>query len=206
MSVVSGGGGQDIVLAEEARMTADREAFVEAMSRAVSGVSIVTTDGDAGRFGQTVSSLSSVSADPPMLLACINRKSPTCSAIQENRVFGVSLLRADQRRLSDSFAGRPRTGLPYDFGSARWETAVTGAPLLTAAVARFDCVLDVAHEAGTHLIFVGRVVAAAPGEGLPLVYARRGYGELSTFPTARGGLATVEYDWDDELSRREFFE
>ena len=204
MPNVADGANVDIVLGEEARMTADRDAFVEAMSRAVSGVSVVTTDGAAGRFGQTVSAMSSVSADPPLLLVCINRKSPTCGAIRENGVFGVSLLRADQRRLSDSFAGRPRTGLPYDFDAVRWESAVTGAPLLTAGVARFDCVLDAAHEAGTHFVFIGRVVAAAAGEGLPLVYARRGYGELSAFPIARGGLATVEYDWDDELSRREW--
>ena len=80
MPNVSAGGATDILIAEGARMTADRDAFVEAMSRAVSGVSIVTTDGQAGRFGQTVSAMSSVSADPPLLLVCINRKSPTCTA------------------------------------------------------------------------------------------------------------------------------
>ena len=51
-------------------------AFVEAMSRSASSVWLVTTDGPAGRHGLTVSAVSSVSAEPPMLLACINRHSP----------------------------------------------------------------------------------------------------------------------------------
>src|SRR5436190_4986272 len=59
-----------------------RAEFVDAMSRAATGVTVVTSDGIAGRFGQTVSAMCSVSADPPTLLVCINRKSPICDAIQ----------------------------------------------------------------------------------------------------------------------------
>ena len=55
--------------------------FVEAMAAAAFGVSIITTDGDSGRFGLTVSAVSSVSAEPPLLLACINRKNPIEQAI-----------------------------------------------------------------------------------------------------------------------------
>lgn len=177
-----------------------REQFVDAMGRAVTGVTIVTTDGEAGRFGQTVSAMSSVSADPPMLLVCINRRSPIHAAIVQHRVFAVNVLRADQRRLSESFAGRPRKGTPYDFDSARWTTGDTGSPLLTGAVARFDCALDAAHEAGTHTIFVGRVVAASGSAGAPLVYARRGYGELHAFPNPRPGddILAAEPETDDE--------
>src|SRR4051812_9405794 len=57
-------------------MTVDRAHFIDAMSRGVTGVTVVTTSGELGDFGQTVSAMCSVSADPPLLLVCINRKSP----------------------------------------------------------------------------------------------------------------------------------
>lgn len=159
-----------------------RDHFIDAMSRAVTGVTIVTTNGTTGRFGQTVSAMSSVSADPPILLVCVNQRSPISVAILEHRVFAVSVLRADQRRLAEVFAGRPRSGISYDFSVASWDQESTGSPLLTGAVARFDCGLAAAHEVGTHLIFVGSVLSASSGAGAPLVYARRGYGELHAFP------------------------
>ncbi|MGI8475389.1 MAG: flavin reductase family protein [Thermomicrobiales bacterium] len=168
--------------AQDWSMTLDRDLFTDAMSRAVTGVTVVTSEGESGRFGQTVSAMSSVSAEPPSLLICINRRSPMCSAIERHRVFAVNVLRADQRRIAETFAGRPRSGLPYDFAGARWEADVTGSPLLVGAVARFDCGLEAAITVGTHEIFVGHVVGASANPGTPLVYARRGYGELHSFP------------------------
>jgi flavin reductase len=160
----------------------ERAAFVEAMSRAAAGVTVVATAGEEGRFGQTVSAMCSVSADPPLLLACINRKSACGKAILRHRVFSVNVLRADQQRVAQVFAGRPRSGEPYDFGCAVWEEEATGAPLLVGAAARFDCELAAVHEAASHRIFVGRVVASSAGNGTPLIYAHRGYGELLLFP------------------------
>lgn len=184
------------------KIAAERQRFVEAMSRAATGVTIVTSKGPSERFGQTVSAMSSVSADPPMLLVCINRKSPTCSAIQTERIFAVNVLRADHRRLAESFAGRPRRGKPYDFDAFRWDTGVTGSPLLAGAIARFDCTLEAAYPAGTHLIFVGNVVQADANPGAPLVYAGRGYGELHAFPN-RNDTAGWLLGEDIELERRE---
>jgi flavin reductase len=169
----------------------ERAAFIEAMSRAVAGVTVVTSAGGDGRFGQTVSSMCSVSADPPLLLACINRTSQTYQAINRYGVFAVNVLRADQRRVAEVFAGRTRSDTPYDFGCAVWEEAVTGSPLLVGAVARFDCVLETVTDAGTHRIFVGRVVASSSGPGTPLVYGQRGYGELLSFPRHRSDRRVV---------------
>jgi flavin reductase (DIM6/NTAB) family NADH-FMN oxidoreductase RutF len=165
----------------------ERAAFIEAMSRAAAGVTVVATAGEMGRSAQTVSAMCSVSADPPLLLACLNRKSRVCAPITTHRVFSVNVLRADQERVSQVFAGRPREGQgeAYDFGCAVWETAVTGSPLLVGAVARFDCELEATYEAGTHRIFVGRVVASSSAQGTPLIYAQRGYGELLLFPRHR---------------------
>jgi flavin reductase (DIM6/NTAB) family NADH-FMN oxidoreductase RutF len=153
-----------------------RDLFVRAMGRAVSGVTVVATDGPAGRFAVTVSAMSSVSADPPLILACIRRHSPANRAIAENGVFCVSVLAAAQAHVSDTFAGRPRQGEPFDFAVGDWRAAATGAPALADAAAIFDCALWSAHEAGSHTVFIGRVLAAGASEAAPLLYTGRRYG------------------------------
>lgn len=154
----------------------ERKAFVDAMSSAVTGVTVVTTAGKAGRFGVTVSAVSSVSADPPMVLACINRRSPACTAVRENKVFCINILATEQRHIADTFAGRPAEGAPYDFNSAEWNAAISGAPNLMGAISSFDCVLETACDSGSHTIFIGKVVAIRRGAGKALLYTERAYG------------------------------
>jgi flavin reductase (DIM6/NTAB) family NADH-FMN oxidoreductase RutF len=170
---------QDILLRHDrfdAVPSVGRVDFVNAMARAVTGVSVVTTVGTAGRMAVTVSAVSSVSADPPMVLACINRQSPACKAIRSNGIFCVNVLSADQRHVSDSFAGQPADGRPFDFACACWSAGATGAPKLEGAVATFDCVISASHDAGTHTVFIGRVVGVAEDDGAPLLYTLRSYG------------------------------
>lgn len=150
------------------------ERFIAAMARAATGVSVVTTDGEAGRFAVTVSAISSVSAEPPLMLACINRRSPVAAAIASNRLMAVNVLSESQQHIANVFAGRS-PGANYDFSCAEWCRAMTGSPLLNGAAAVFDCEVDAIHDAGTHRIVIGRVVEARCGEALPLVYAQRGY-------------------------------
>ena len=150
--------------------------YTDAMASAVTGVSVVTTDGVAGRFGITVSSVSSVSADPPLVLVCINRRSPACSAVHANRVFCINLLSTQQQELGNTFAGRPSRGQPFDFASAAWSEGLSGAPHFEGAVATFDCVVEQAHEAGSHNLFIGRVVAVSGSAADPLLYTRSAYG------------------------------
>lgn len=152
--------------------------FVEAMRSAVTGVTIVTTDGAAGRYGVTVSAFSSVSAEPPMVLVCINRSSPVSDALAHNMYFAVNVLSTSQQNLADTFAGRPGSCTPYDFGAARWSESTTGAPILAGAVAGLDCALVTTVDAGTHRIFIGGVVCVATAAGDPLIYSNRMYGRV----------------------------
>ena len=76
---------------------------------------------------------------------------------------------------------------------------MTGSPLLTGAVARFDCALEAGHTAGTRMIFAGNVLATSVSAGAPLVYARRGYGELHAFPNPVPTADTMFPELDDEL-------
>ena len=152
--------------------------FVAAMRGTVTGVNIVTTDGAAGRFGVTVSAFSSVSAEPPMVLVCINRRSPVSDALATNGCFAVNVLSASQRSLADTFAGSPDGSTPYDFGAARWNAFATGAPMLSGAIAGFDCALATTVDAGTHRIFIGRVVDVGTTTADPLLYSNRKYGRI----------------------------
>jgi flavin reductase len=162
---------------EPSEAVADHRAqFIEAMSQIVSGVSIVTTDGPAGRFGLTVSSFCSLDADPPMVLVCVNQRSPLLNAILENRVLAVNILAESYADLADTFAGRPQEGAPYDFDRATWTAGETKSPLLDGAVALFDCDLADHYEAATHVIFTAKVRRSDYDPQTPLLYTRRAYG------------------------------
>ena len=161
--------------------------FVSAMGAAVTGVNVVTTEGAMGRLGLTVSSMASVSAAPPMLLVCIDRRSPIVRAIQAHRVFAVNALGARQAAVAETFAGRPQAGEPYDFGVACWEPGGTGVPLLVGAAARFECLVASVHDAGTHTIVVGDVMASDRSAVRALAYSRRTYARPVPLEGARGG-------------------
>lgn len=179
---------RNVVLAKDKAMTApfrtpripheDPSRFVAAMAGAATQVSVVTTDGVAGQRGVTVSAFSSVSAEPPLVLVCINRRSPAVAAIDANGTFCVNLLRDDQSEIANCFAGRSTEFAPYDFACAEWGLAETGAPILLGAAASFDCTVEAAHDAGTHRIFIGRVAQALSQDAAPLAFSNRAYQAL----------------------------
>lgn len=153
--------------------------FTRAMGAAATGVTVVTTEGVAGRFGLTVSAIASVSAEPPLLLVCVNRRNPCVSAMTQNGRFAVNILAETQEDVARLFSGKPVSGAAYDFAQHGWATGEAGMPLLTGAAAHFECEVDTIHDAGTHRIFIGRVIAAERGERPPLLYSNRRYGRLA---------------------------
>lgn len=157
-----------------------RDQFLAGMRCAATGVTVVATDGPGGRQGCTVSAMSSVSADPPSLLVCINRQSRVAEAILGNRVFAVSLLGAGHKQVSEVFAGRVHTEVGSKFVCGFWDRLTTGAPVLRDAPASFDCRLVETVTVGSHLVLIGRVVATAMADAgpAPLVYANQAYHAL----------------------------
>jgi len=151
------------------------QSFTDAMSRAVTGVSIVTTDGPNGQFGLTVSSMTSVSASPPMLLVCVNRSSVAHDAIRDNEHFAINVLTAEQREIANQFAGRNASGERYLFDQATWDCGVS-LPRLRGAAAYFECSLVSAMTFGSHSIFVAQVTGSNAGNDEPLLYTGRDYG------------------------------
>ena len=153
-----------------------RDQFLEAMSRAATSVSVVTTDGPAGRAGVTVSAMCSVSADRPSLLVCVHHLSPAYKAIIANGRFCVNVLRADQSAISDTFAGRLPAPGGDKFACADWRRLATGAPALDRPLAAFDCTLMKHVEWGSHFVLIGDIVDVETDAGTPLLYVHRGYG------------------------------
>jgi len=151
------------------------QSFTEAMSRAVSGVSVVTTDGANGQYGLTVSSMTSVSANPPMLLVCVNRSSVAHDAIRDNECFAINVLAAEHREIANQFAGHSDTGSRYLFDRAVWECS-NALPRLRKAAAYFECSLVSAMTFGSHSIFVAQVTDSDAGADTPLLYTGRNYG------------------------------
>ncbi len=158
--------------------TPSRERFIEAMSHVATSVSVVTTDGPAGKAGVTVSAMSSVSADGdyPTLLVCIHEASSVVPLIKNNDVFAVNLLRDRQAYISDAFAGRFKETLSDKFACCDWHSLATGAPCIANALINFDCQVSEISKVGTHHVILGEVVDMAINKSGPaLVYANRSY-------------------------------
>lgn len=161
-----------------------RTRFIEAMGTHASSVNVVTTDGHAGKLGLTASAFSSVSADPPTLLVCINQRSPLCHAVQQNGRFAVNVLNEQQSDVSNRFAGRPAQGEPYDFSACEHAAGAYGQPLIHEAAASFECEVREVVLVGSHAIIIGAVQSATTGQTGPLLYARRHYGGFTPHPDA----------------------
>lgn len=164
----------------------DADQFKRGMRRLASGVSIVTTFDAGERHGLAATSVCSVSADPPTLLFCVDRKSVSNAAIRSAGFFAVNLLAE-----TDDDVAR-RFGSPADrhirFSGREWTKLVTGAPVLMDALASFDCVVTEAIEVASHTVFIGRVEAIELWQEntVPLVYHDGKYDKLSGFQRTRG--------------------
>ncbi len=157
------------------REPVDRKDFLAAMGRRVSTVNLVSTGGHGGRFGLTVTSMSSVSAEPPVVMIGINRKSPLCDAINVNRCFVINVLSVQQQHLANSFAGFHPEDRNYDFDLAHWKNGITEAPVLTGGTATFECSLLSHQDVGCHRLFMGTVLAAGHGVEDALCYGQHSY-------------------------------
>jgi len=150
--------------------------FREALSRAVTPVTVVTTAGQAGMAGITCSAVSSVCDSPPTILVCINRKSYANNVIKTNGVLCVNWLSAAQTEIANLFAGVGAVPMQERFSYGSWQTLATGAPAAAAACVALDCEILSASEIGSHSVFLVRVLARTePAASEPLVYCRRAY-------------------------------
>jgi len=147
-------------------------AFKHAMRHVPTGVTIVTSLRDGEPRGLTLNSFASVAVEPPALLVCVNREARSYLYISSSRIFCVNVLAAEQRHLAERFAGKVRE---RQFDEVAYTVDVTGAPVLDAAIAHFDCEVMEEHHVGSHSIFIGAVVGCTARSGTPLGYFNGGY-------------------------------
>ncbi|MCA9862586.1 MAG: flavin reductase family protein [Thermomicrobiales bacterium] len=151
--------------------------FKAALGSWAAGVTVVTTRLDDLVYGITVSSFSSLSMDPLLVLVCLADSNRLPRMIEQSGRFAVSILAAGQDDVSATFARSGREA-GNDLGA---ESLVmqTGAPVIAGSIAALDCELEQAVPGGDHTIMIGRVVAAtADPSKMPLIYYRRGYRDL----------------------------
>ena len=155
------------------------DTFRAALRHLAGGVSVITTGRGNDRTGLTVTSLSSLSAEPPTVMFGINLSSSSFPVLARHRSFGVNFLTAAQKEVADRFAGRGGAKGPARYAEAQWSEGRSGAPLLGGALAALDCELEELIERHSHAIVIGRVREIRIGANdAALLYWRGDYERL----------------------------
>jgi flavin reductase len=163
----------------EAKPVVDPEQFKLGMRTLAGAVNIITSAHAGHRYGMTATAVCSATADPPTVLACLNKLAGTHGAVAKSEVFCVNVLRAEDWELSTSFSGA-QSG-ESRFKSRDWTRLATGSPVLIDALVSFDCRVVKKLVHGTHTIFLGEVEQVLVGKkGKPLLYSDGQYAKLAS--------------------------
>jgi flavin reductase len=157
--------------------------YKQGMRRLASGVTVVTTTHEGGRFGLVSTAINSISTEPPILLVSVNQAGSAHDPIRASKAFCVNVLREDDTELAGRFSSsklRETRFLDRD-----WHALQTGAPALAGCLASFDCEVLREVEIATHTLFFGQVVETRlwTDEIDPLLYWNGSY--RATPPGAR---------------------
>ncbi|SKA32037.1 NADH-FMN oxidoreductase RutF, flavin reductase (DIM6/NTAB) family [Enhydrobacter aerosaccus] len=154
-------------------MSIDAVAFKKGMRHLAASVTLITTRHRDLRGGLTATAVCSVSAEPPQILACVNKSASAHDPIADAGFFCINILSPDHRKIAERFAGMH--GIEgddrfKDLGD--WSTLTTGAPVLKGCPVSFDCRLVTKVPAGTHTIYIGEIVdLALDANASALLYA-----------------------------------
>jgi flavin reductase (DIM6/NTAB) family NADH-FMN oxidoreductase RutF len=149
--------------------------FREALASYPTGVTVVTAMDAEGPAGATANAVTSLSLDPPMMLACLDRGSRTLNTVRAAGLFGVNALAAGQEDLALRFAAKDPA--PRKWDGVEWSER-RGSPRLDGALMWVACELRDLIEGGDHLIATGTVLVAESREALPLIFHRGAYRDL----------------------------
>jgi flavin reductase (DIM6/NTAB) family NADH-FMN oxidoreductase RutF len=149
--------------------------FRRACGRFPAGVTIASVlDAQGAPHGLTVSSFTSVSLDPPLILICLGHRVSAIEAFRASAHFGINVLAEDQRDLAERFASKGRDR----FDGVKWRRGRTGVPILAGVLAAMECAVRQRIAVGDHDIFVGEMVAARVAGGRPLIHFASHYRSL----------------------------
>ena len=146
--------------------------FRRALTRFPTSVTVVTALGDDGPLGATANAVTSLSLQPPLMLACLDRGSRTLQAVREAGLFAINLLHTGQEELARGFSTKaPHPDKWLDVGWAE----LHGAPVIDDVPLWIACELRDAYPGGDHEILVGEAAGLGTGSGEPLLFHGGGY-------------------------------
>ena len=155
----------------------DGRAFRQSLGEFATGVAVITAQGSGEELiGMTMSSFNSVSIDPPLVLFSVDRRANSLPAMLEAKGFAVNVLAREQEQISNRFA----RALSDKWAEVKRTVGHAQAPLITGALAHFECEPYANYDGGDHVIFVVRVLrhAVRAGNPAPLVFFRGRYRDL----------------------------
>jgi 3-hydroxy-9,10-secoandrosta-1,3,5(10)-triene-9,17-dione monooxygenase reductase component len=153
----------------------DPARFRAAMATLPTGVTVVAAAGPEGPAGATANAVSSLSIEPMLMLACLDRGSRTLLAVQAANCFGISVLHAGQESLARAFATKAPVADKWQ--GVEWSER-DGIPAIDGALAFIACDLRDVIAGGDHVIVSGEVTALETSEGTPLVFHEGEYRPL----------------------------
>jgi flavin reductase (DIM6/NTAB) family NADH-FMN oxidoreductase RutF len=142
------------------------------MASLPTGVTIVATSGDDGPAGATANAVSSLSIDPMLMLACLDRGSRTLLAVQAADRFSVSVLHDGQEPIARAFATKAPPAEKWS--GVAWSER-DGLPAIDDALLWVACDLRDVIAAGDHVILTGEVTDLTTATGTPLVFHGSNY-------------------------------
>jgi flavin reductase (DIM6/NTAB) family NADH-FMN oxidoreductase RutF len=145
----------------------DPASFRAAMGMLPTGVTVVAASGPDGPAGATANAVSSLSIEPMLMLACLDRGSRTLLAVQAANRFGISVLHSGQEEIARAFATKAPVAEKWD--GVAWSER-DGIPAIDDALAFVACDLRDVIAGGDHVIVTGEVTALETSGGDPLVF------------------------------------
>lgn len=160
------------------KQAVDVSAFKLAMRNLAGAVSVITVGTGLNRTGFTATSVSSFSAEPPIILVSLNKSSSSWQVLRDAPAFGVNVLSEAQSAVADRFAGRGGIKGNDRYVGWEWDQLESGVLGLNAALAVLDCEVDEIIERHSHALVLGRVRSVEVANGAPLLYWNGQYQQL----------------------------
>ena len=150
----------------------------DAFGQFATGVTVVTTVSSDGKpIGITVNSFSSVSLEPALVSWSLDSKAQRYQEFSAAEYFSISVLSADQEKISNLFAERSWDDSAFD--DAEWYKGLNEVPQINGVSARFHCKTANLYEGGDHLIIVAKVLDYECEAQAPLIFCQGQYGRLA---------------------------
>jgi flavin reductase (DIM6/NTAB) family NADH-FMN oxidoreductase RutF len=191
----------------EAKIVTPAE-FRKALGCFATGITVITLAFEGEVHGMTANAFTSVSLDPMLVLVCVDRRARTHTHLHTKKRFGVNVLAANQRAISEYYARPARThDRAAEEAGASFERTKHGTPVLRGALAYLECRLHSAQDAGDHTIFIAEVEEVVMREGDPLLYFQSTYRQIGAAggpsrPSAEPSSKTPRLSSSASSSRR----